>query len=53
MKKLNFEKLAEEFATHFRTRSLSHCDFVELGKEEVTFFEESVYVNKRIFISQS
>jgi len=42
----NFEEIADEFQSHFRTRSISHCDFVEVVGDRVIMVEETRYIDK-------
>lgn len=44
--RLNFEEIADEFQSHFRTRSISHCDFVEVVGDRVIMVEETRYIDK-------
>ena len=42
--RLNFEEIAGKFQSYFKTRSISHCDFVEIVNNKVIMINvEIVY----------
>ncbi len=46
--KLNFERIADRFQSYFRTKSISHCDLVEVLGDSVIMIEETVYIDKNL-----
>ena len=46
--RLNFEEIAHEFQSYFKTRSISHCDFIEVSDEEIAMIEETRYITKNL-----
>jgi len=50
--KLNFERISENFQSSLKTRSISHCDFVEVVGNKVFMVEETVYIDKNLLDSE-
>jgi len=48
MERIDFETISEKFQDFYKIDTVSHCDVLEIDKNELRLIEETLYINKNL-----